>query len=613
MADDRTDDFSEEDERLARLFFGFADGDLNETELAQWDAELAQSDQLRETFVAACLQRQLLLQSHAMVSESGEGANAPPLQSSGILGLLGSTWQGANSYLMSHEMFAGYVIAAVLLGVAALIGLNVRATSLVGGQTPTVGVSSPAIPQSDVPRHEVVSVGRVTDMVEVVWANTRFAPSMQRILLGDRFALAAGLVEITYDTGAKVILEGPCVYEVESKTGGFLERGRLTARVEKEERGRRGKGEAGRLASPAAAASLKSQARDADPKSRIEKSPTLLLSPSPPLFSVRTPTAVVNDLGTEFGIEVDRQGATQAHVFCGMVELCAVDAAGRQLSGEQTLTVGQAARVAAGGKGKQPTVVKINATATKALSAGFVRRIPISETITLDLIDVVAGGNGLGKARDRGIDPANGRIVESFRCSYSDSDGRYHRVSGRLYIDGVFILKANSAVQLDSAGHVFDAFGNNESRSARYIWSSGRILNDEKGDVDTTIDGVDYAAPGRGLLHMHANVGITFDLEAIRRANSHMKTIALNGVLGCGRPCAGAEVFALVDGEERVRMTMTKRGGSQRIRVGLNNQNHFLTLVVTDGGNGYSNDWIIFGDLRLTLVGYPGLGDKNKK
>ena len=28
-------------------------------------------------------------------------------------------------------------------------------------------------------------------------------------LLGDKFALASGLMEITYDTGAKVILQGP--------------------------------------------------------------------------------------------------------------------------------------------------------------------------------------------------------------------------------------------------------------------------------------------------------------------------------------------------------------------------------------------------------------------
>ena len=40
-----------------------------------------------------------------------------------------------------------------------------------------------------------------------------------------------------------------------------------------------------------------------------------------PLFSVRTPTATVTDLGTEFGVEVDKQGGTSAHVFHGVVEV----------------------------------------------------------------------------------------------------------------------------------------------------------------------------------------------------------------------------------------------------------------------------------------------------
>ena len=53
-----------------------------------------------------------------------------------------------------------------------------------------------------------------------------------------RYALASGLMEITYDSGAAVILEGPCSYTVESKAGGYLGFGRLTAKVgEREERG----------------------------------------------------------------------------------------------------------------------------------------------------------------------------------------------------------------------------------------------------------------------------------------------------------------------------------------------------------------------------------------
>ena len=59
-------------------------------------------------------------------------------------------------------------------------------------------------------------------------------PNPQSLVsLGDRFALASGLMEITYNTGAKVILQGPVTYEVEAN-GGYLAVGKLTGKLEKE-------------------------------------------------------------------------------------------------------------------------------------------------------------------------------------------------------------------------------------------------------------------------------------------------------------------------------------------------------------------------------------------
>ena len=74
-------------------------------------------------------------------------------------------------------------------------------------------------------------------------------------------------MEITYDTGAKVILQGPVTYSVEAN-GGYLAVGKLTGKLEKK------------------GSSLQPR----------------ILNP----FVIRTPTATVTDLGTEFGVEVDR-------------------------------------------------------------------------------------------------------------------------------------------------------------------------------------------------------------------------------------------------------------------------------------------------------------------
>ena len=133
--------------------------------------------------------------------------------------------------------------------------------------------------------------------------------------LARKFNVTSGLMEITYDSGVKVILEGPCRYEVESARGGFLAIGKLTARVEKraEGGGRRVEGEVG---SGQWAVGSKSEIRN--PKSEISNPQ----SPIPnPLFVVRTPTAVVTDLGTEFGVEVTADQRSKVSVFAGQVEL----------------------------------------------------------------------------------------------------------------------------------------------------------------------------------------------------------------------------------------------------------------------------------------------------
>ena len=49
---------------------------------------------------------------------------------------------------------------------------------------------------------------------------------------------SAGLMEITYGSGARVILEGPALIKSNPMRGGYLSLGKLTARVEKGEEGR---------------------------------------------------------------------------------------------------------------------------------------------------------------------------------------------------------------------------------------------------------------------------------------------------------------------------------------------------------------------------------------
>ncbi len=131
------------------------------------------------------------------------------------------------------------------------------------------------------------------------------------------------------------------MYEVESRAGGYLSLGRLTAKVEK--KGERGERREER------------EERAANQQSTINHQPSAIpaapspLSPLPsPLFVVRTPTARVADLGTEFGVEVDPSAGSIAHVYAGEVELIAVAGAEAEGTTAVRLEKNESARVVVG-------------------------------------------------------------------------------------------------------------------------------------------------------------------------------------------------------------------------------------------------------------------------
>ena len=167
-------------------------------------------------------------------------------------------------------------------------------------------------------------VGRITGVVDCNWTGG------SRVSLGQKVDLASGLMEITYDTGAKVILQGPVTYAVETN-GGYLSLGKLTGKLEKrgERRGERGEGP-----------------KISDFRSQIsDLSPSPLSSLPSPLFVIRTPTATVTDLGTEFSVEVSRDKITVMHVIRGAVEVRRDDRTGGAPVRER-LVAGEAIRFA---------------------------------------------------------------------------------------------------------------------------------------------------------------------------------------------------------------------------------------------------------------------------
>ena len=143
-------------------------------------------------------------------------------------------------------------------------------------------------PTADVlPDLKPADVGRISGAVDCSFADGTQAVEQERIEVGQQLTLERGLLEITYDAGAKVILQGPATYTVESAQAGFLSVGKLSAIVESDRR-----------------------ISNSDSTSNTSR----------PRFVLRTPSLTVNDLGTEFGVEVKPNRVTEVCGFRGQVE-----------------------------------------------------------------------------------------------------------------------------------------------------------------------------------------------------------------------------------------------------------------------------------------------------
>ncbi len=486
-----------------------------------------------------------------------------------------------------------YMVATVIMGVALLGFWAYKITHHQHiAEAPSQSVPSEAMP-------EMVFVGRITGMVDVKWSDDpHYLPPLgfARVSLGRKYKLDSGLMEITYDSGAKVILEGPCTYEVESTAGGYLALGKLTARM-----GERGEG----------------RGESAKPQAANQKSPSSFILHPSSLFSVRTPTAVVTDLGTEFGVEVDKAGVTESRVFRGSVKVQVVGGTGLA-SGtprEVVLRENESARVE--GRG-EPRITVLGASAK---TADFTRRIPKVTYKTLDLVDVVAGGDGFSGRRNSGIDPTNGQVdamtpKDAGSKAWFHGNGKYHRVEALPLVDGVFIPDGGKdAVRVDSAGNMFAGFPDTAGSTWKPIWAGGKLPTDPPSKA--AFGGIDYAAPPHCLLFLHANNGITFDLEAIRRANPGCKLLRFRAAAGSSNEAiyspngmkVSADLWVLVDGQVRFeRREIDGYSGAFPVLIAIGDDNRFLTLATTDGGitdcgvNECYGDWTMFGDPRLDMM-----------
>ncbi len=143
-------------------------------------------------------------------------------------------------------------------------------------------------------------VARITGTQNSVWRNeaAHGVGYGSELVAGQELMLREGIAEITFQDGATVLLESPARFVVNAPHEVQLHEGRMAAVVPAESRG----------------------------------------------FRVHTKSLDVFDVGTEFGMMAQQSGASEVHVFNGMIKANVLDNAGRPLR-RLELNSSEAARV----------------------------------------------------------------------------------------------------------------------------------------------------------------------------------------------------------------------------------------------------------------------------
>jgi hypothetical protein len=320
-------------------------------------------------------------------------------------------------------------------------------------------------------------------------------------------------------------------------------------------------------------------------------------------FIVDTPNARIVDLGTEFGIEVDKAGTSDVQMFKGKATL--IPGRKRKTGKRRLLSTGQALQV------NQAFEVRD----IRLEQRSFVRKISSQTGLVwrgepVSLADVLGGGNGFGTvARPLMVDPASGLIQEGGVFNRLKSAGKtgYFRVQELPGVDGVFVPdKDQNPLVVSSGGHVFNECPDTTFNCWTFITNQPQLAVPELLGFEARFNNLIYGLPQTPGIYMHTNAGVTFDLDVIRATHPGFALRQFSTTCGIveGEDLANRAGFlVLVDGEERGRFhavsDTTGRYGD--IMVPLKENDRFLTLITVDDGDDVDHDWALFGLPYLTI------------
>ena len=398
-----------------------------------------------------------------------------------------------------------------------------------------------------------VEVVTLTDSINAKWSGVRHSLKKgARLYTGKTsFMLKEGLVKLKFDNNTQVTIEGPASFQILDDDMIKLNYGQLYSQVPAEAYG----------------------------------------------FQISTQHAKLIDLGTEFGVKEVIDGNTEVHVFKGQVNLIS-NILSKKINIDLPAGSAQELNSATGELKK----IKLE----KNL---FARQIDSKTNIiwrgqnSLDLADIVGGGNGLGTGEiGKGISLTNGSCVSDFNWTYGKGTGQYLNVDELPFVDGVIVPDSkDGTLQVSSKGHLFKECPDTSGIYYDEIRNGGLIhMNEPKISIPMEFNKKQYGTSEKPILFMNTNAGITFDLGVIRGKLPGISVKSFRS--GCllfaipnKRKVQKSDIFVLVDGETKFKkIGFDQDGVVLNIDIPLTESDRFLTLVATDGGDSIALDWVGF-------------------
>lgn len=412
-----------------------------------------------------------------------------------------------------------------------------------------------------VPVAQNTETATIADGINAVWSTPegnldtgkRLAANYQPL------KLEKGIAKLLFDNKAEIIVEAPAEIQILTGDQIQLNAGRLYARIPQEALG----------------------------------------------FSVSTPNSKVVDLGTEFAVKVDTLENTELHVIKGKTNLYY----GVGKSKEMLYVPEGAAKKVAGSTDK---AVDIPCQATV-----FVRQIDSQSGLvwkgenTIDLADIVNGGDGFGTGK-KGmcIDPSTGRVgpYETMSSGSWDRPKSYlNPVKDLPAVDCVIVPGQNGGnLPIATTGLSLADF---PKLLGSLRWPIQTQTNEQQ--YPLILNGQTYGVDGHSAILIHANCGMTFDLDAVRRSMPMVDLVSFKAMCGLNetritmKPDARrtADVYVFLDGKQVLSQTFSHvRNNAVPVQINLKDSNpRFLTLLVCCGEYGNDYDWCIFGTPELVL------------